>query len=160
VSDARWLEVDDDVRSSIKHFANAVAIFGEGVSSGDDLPSYTSRMAFMQAMQAGKDESSSVKTRALDGRQPRRGQFPNRRGGFLDRLRRNTKLDGFAQPHEHPIRARGAHDRGKIRAAPDAHPNRGARESLAQAPHRVANARRPAMIEINQADRVESFRVG
>ena len=43
MSDARWLEIDDDVASAIKHFKNAVAIRENGLSPGDDLPSYTGR---------------------------------------------------------------------------------------------------------------------
>ncbi|RBP09242.1 hypothetical protein DFR50_12279 [Roseiarcus fermentans] len=53
MTDARWLEVDDDIESSAKHFRNAAALFDEGLSAADDLPSYKGRMAFMQAMQAG-----------------------------------------------------------------------------------------------------------
>jgi len=53
MTDARWLEVDDDLKSAEEHFRNAVALFDEGLSAGRDLQSYKGRMAFMQAMQAG-----------------------------------------------------------------------------------------------------------
>ena len=66
MSDARWLEVDDDIQSSTKHFGNAVAIFDEGVSSGDDLPSYKARMAFMQAMQTGYTSLEGAFERILE----------------------------------------------------------------------------------------------
>jgi hypothetical protein len=53
MSDARWLDVQDDLTSAIRHFSNAVAIHAEGLSTEADLQAYKGRMAFMQAMQAG-----------------------------------------------------------------------------------------------------------
>jgi hypothetical protein len=53
MSDARWLDVQDDVASAIRHFGNAIAIHAEGLSGDVNLQAYKGRMAFMQAMQAG-----------------------------------------------------------------------------------------------------------
>ncbi|MBC8129228.1 MAG: hypothetical protein H7Y08_02765 [Rhizobiaceae bacterium] len=53
MSDARWLDVADDVGSAVHHFTMAVRIFELGEMDGDDLDAYRNRMAFMQAMQSG-----------------------------------------------------------------------------------------------------------
>jgi len=66
VSDARWLEVDDDIRSAVKHLGNAVAIFDRGISSDDELSSYVGRMAFLQAMQAGYTSLEGAFERILE----------------------------------------------------------------------------------------------
>jgi hypothetical protein len=66
VTDARWLEVQDDVSSAVKHFRNAVAIEAQGLSGADDLPSYVGRMAFLQAMQAGYTSLEAVFERILE----------------------------------------------------------------------------------------------
>lgn len=66
MSDARWLEIDDDLASAVRHFRNAVAIRENGLSPGDDLPSYIARMAFMQAMQAGYTSLEGAFERILE----------------------------------------------------------------------------------------------
>jgi hypothetical protein len=66
MSDARWLEIDDDLASAVKHFKNAVAIGENGLSPGDDLPSHTGRMDFMQAMQAGSTSLEGAFERILE----------------------------------------------------------------------------------------------
>jgi hypothetical protein len=66
MTDARWLEVEDDVDSSVNHFRNAAALFDEGLSVADDLQSYKGRMAFMQAMQAGYTSLEGAFERILE----------------------------------------------------------------------------------------------
>lgn len=53
MSDARWIEVFDDMRWAREHFTRALEIHGAGGFEGEALDAYKSRMALMQAMQAG-----------------------------------------------------------------------------------------------------------
>lgn len=70
MSDARWIEIDEDVASCVRHLGRAVEIFAQGGLSGEDLASYKNRMAFMQAMQAGHTslESALERIRLLRAR--------------------------------------------------------------------------------------------
>ena len=60
MSDARWIEIDEDVASGVRHLGRAVEIFAQGGLAGEDLASSTNRMAFMQAMQAGHTSLESA----------------------------------------------------------------------------------------------------
>ena len=51
MSDARWIDVGDDVASAAHHFSMAVRLRDIGGMEGDGLETYRNRMAFMQAMQ-------------------------------------------------------------------------------------------------------------
>jgi hypothetical protein len=53
MSDARWVDVEDDISSSVQHFSRSVEIFERNGFLGDDLSAYMARMALMQAMQSG-----------------------------------------------------------------------------------------------------------
>lgn len=53
MSDARWIEVFDDMNWAATHFSRAAEIFELGGFEGKTLEAYKARMAFMQAMQAG-----------------------------------------------------------------------------------------------------------
>lgn len=53
MSDARWVDVEDDISSSVQHFSRSVEIFERNGFMGDDLSAYMARMALMQAMQSG-----------------------------------------------------------------------------------------------------------
>jgi hypothetical protein len=64
--DARWLDIEDDLASSTKHFRNAIAIYQEGLAADDSLPAYKGRMAFMQAMQAGYTSMETAFERMLE----------------------------------------------------------------------------------------------
>jgi len=66
MSDARWLEVEDDIASAARHFCNAAALYDEGLSLEDDLASYKGRMAFLQAMQAGNTSLEGAFERILE----------------------------------------------------------------------------------------------
>lgn len=66
MTDARWLEVHDDIDSAVRHFRNAVAIETQGLSAADDLPAYIGRMAFLQAMQAGYTSLEGALERILE----------------------------------------------------------------------------------------------
>ncbi|MGO9742072.1 MAG: hypothetical protein ACLPN5_11265 [Roseiarcus sp.] len=66
MSDARWLEVEDDVASAVRHFRNGSALYDEGLSVADDLASYKGRMAFLQAMQAAYTSLEGAFERILE----------------------------------------------------------------------------------------------
>lgn len=66
MSDARWIEIDEDVASCVRHLGRGVEIFAQGGLAGEDLASYKNRMAFMQAMQAGHTSLESAIERILD----------------------------------------------------------------------------------------------
>lgn len=53
MTDARWSDIDDDLRRSLKHFRAAIQIYKAGDLEGETLESYKSRMALMQAMASG-----------------------------------------------------------------------------------------------------------
>ena len=65
MSDARWIEVEADVGSAVEHFSRAVEIFEAGGLDGFDLESYKSRMALLQAMQAGHTSLEAALERLL-----------------------------------------------------------------------------------------------
>ncbi len=65
MSDARWLDVADDVAEAALHFRNAVALHGSGRYGAGDLDSYRDGMALMHALQAGHTSAEQALTRIL-----------------------------------------------------------------------------------------------
>ena len=68
MSDARWIEILDDVAWSVEHFSRAVEIDRAGGFEGDHLEAYKARMALMQAMQAGHTSLEAALERSECGR--------------------------------------------------------------------------------------------
>lgn len=66
MSDARWLDVDDDIKVAVGHFSRSVQIFERGGFDGKDLPAYMARMALMQSMQSGYTSLESALERILE----------------------------------------------------------------------------------------------
>ncbi len=66
MSDARWLDIEAAVASSIEHFSRAVEIFGRGNMQGMDTDAYLARMGFMHAMQAAHTSLEASLLRILD----------------------------------------------------------------------------------------------
>jgi hypothetical protein len=66
MSDARWFDVEEDVKSAVGHFSKSVRIFELGGFDGRDLPAYIARMALMQSMQAGYTSLESAFERILE----------------------------------------------------------------------------------------------
>ena len=66
MSDARWFDVDDDLKSAGGHFSRAGEIFDRGGFSGTELPAYMARMALMQAMQTGYTSLEAALERILE----------------------------------------------------------------------------------------------
>lgn len=53
VKDARWLEVDADIGSAVRHFEQSVALFRKGGFDEPGLAGYQASMALMHALQSG-----------------------------------------------------------------------------------------------------------
>lgn len=66
MSDARWLDVEDDLASAITHFSRSVEIFERNGFAGEDLQAYMSRMSLMQAMQSGYTALETALERILE----------------------------------------------------------------------------------------------
>lgn len=65
VSDARWLEVEDDLASAADHFGKAVELFGRGGFDADDISGYAARMAFLHSMFSAHTSLESGLNRTL-----------------------------------------------------------------------------------------------
>ena len=66
MNDARWLDVDDDLASAIRHFSRSVEIFERNGFAGDDLRPYMARMALLQAMQSAYTSLEAAFERILE----------------------------------------------------------------------------------------------
>ncbi|MGN6549901.1 MAG: hypothetical protein ACTHJ3_08425 [Pararhizobium sp.] len=88
MTDARWLDVDDDLTSAIGHFGRSVEIFERGGFSGTDLQSYMARMALMQAMQSGYTSLEGAFERILELLGEEKPTGPNYHADLLRRLSR------------------------------------------------------------------------
>jgi hypothetical protein len=64
--DARWLEIFDDMSWAVAHFSRALELHAAGGFEGDSLEAYKSKMALMQAMQAGHTSLESGLERILE----------------------------------------------------------------------------------------------
>lgn len=65
MSDARWTDVEEDLRSSVTHFRMAVALHERGGFLGAALDAYAARMAFMHAMQSGHSSIEAAFVRVM-----------------------------------------------------------------------------------------------
>jgi hypothetical protein len=66
VSDARWFEIEADIRASVGHFGHAGAIYRTRAAEEAELDAYKTQMAFMHAMQAGHTSFEKALLRILD----------------------------------------------------------------------------------------------
>jgi hypothetical protein len=66
LSDARWIDIADDIRWAVHHFAMAVRLFEIGGMDGEEIEAYRNRMAFMQAMQSAYTSLEGGLERILD----------------------------------------------------------------------------------------------
>lgn len=65
MSDARWTDVDDDLRAAVTHFRLANDLYQRGGFLGDGLEAYAAKMAFMHAMQSGHTSMEAAFVRVL-----------------------------------------------------------------------------------------------
>ncbi len=66
MTDARWIEVEDDFAKAAFHFRNAAALHAEGGYEDEGLAGYRTVMAMMHAMQSGYTSLESGLIRVLD----------------------------------------------------------------------------------------------
>ena len=65
MSDARWIEIEDDLDAACRHFGNAGRLFEDGGFEAEDLAGYRARMALLHAMQAGHTSLEAALKRIL-----------------------------------------------------------------------------------------------
>lgn len=65
MSDARWLDVEDDVGAATAHFRNACALYRNRAPHGDSLSEYRDAMALMHALQSAHTSAESALLRVL-----------------------------------------------------------------------------------------------
>ncbi len=66
MSDARWIEVEDDLTGAAEHFERAVALYEAGGFDAPGLDGYRAEMAFMHAMQAAHTSLENGLLRILE----------------------------------------------------------------------------------------------
>lgn len=66
MTDARWIDVDDDIAAAVRHFHNAGRLFDAGGFDDGDLDGYRARMALQHAMQAAHTSLEAALTGILD----------------------------------------------------------------------------------------------
>ena len=65
MSDARWLEVEDDLASAADHFRKSAELFRRGGFDADDNSGYAARMAFLHSMFSAHTSLESGLNRTL-----------------------------------------------------------------------------------------------
>jgi hypothetical protein len=98
VSDARWIEIDDDIEAACRHFGNAGRLFDEGGFDAQDLAGYRARMALLHAMQAGHTslEAGLKRILALLGEEVPTGEQSH--ADLIRRVSRPVARPGLARP--------------------------------------------------------------
>lgn len=98
MTDARWIEVLDDVDSACRHFGNAALLYDEGGFHADDLASYKARMALLHAMQSAHSSVEGALKRILEilGEEPPVGEQSH--ANLVKRVSREITTAGHARP--------------------------------------------------------------
>lgn len=98
MSDARWIEVDDELESACRHFDNAAKIYDEGGFDSPALAGYKMRMALLHAMQSAHTSLEAALKRILGilGE-----ELPSGDQAHADLIRRVAKIV-TAPGHERP----------------------------------------------------------
>lgn len=65
MSDARWIETDDDFVNAVDHFSKATELFARGGFDAPGLDGYAARMAFLHSMQSAHTSLESGLNRIL-----------------------------------------------------------------------------------------------
>jgi hypothetical protein len=66
MTDARWIEVEDDLDSACRHFHNAARLYDDGGFDAGDLVGYRARMALLHAMQSAHVSLEGALKRILE----------------------------------------------------------------------------------------------
>jgi hypothetical protein len=107
VSDGRWFEVDRDIDAAVRHFRQAVALYGEGGFDASGLAGYRATMAIMHALQSVHTSLESALVRILEmlGEEPPLGENWHR-----DLIKRVAAARPLARPAVLPERLAKAAD--------------------------------------------------
>jgi uncharacterized protein YutE (UPF0331/DUF86 family) len=65
MSDAQWLDVEEDISTAVQHFANALVLRQTGQFDSDGIEAYRDRMALMHAMQSAHTSAEAALLRIL-----------------------------------------------------------------------------------------------
>jgi hypothetical protein len=65
MSDGRWIDVDADIANAIRHFGNAVEIYGRGGLDDPGLEGYERSAAFQFAVQSGYTAAEAAMERIM-----------------------------------------------------------------------------------------------
>jgi exonuclease VII small subunit len=145
MTDARWIEVEDDLESACNHFANGAQLYGQGGFNADGLAGYQARMALLPAMQSGHTSLEGALKRILEilGEEAPTGEQPH--ADLVKRVSRVVDTPGHVRPavltpevardvrESRRFRHRATHDYdnfGPIRAVPSIEAARRLAESL------------------------------
>jgi hypothetical protein len=66
VSDARWFDIDADVRASVDHFRHSVELHAQGGFDAPGLEGYKAQMALMHSLQSGHTSLEGALVRILE----------------------------------------------------------------------------------------------
>lgn len=66
MTDARWIDVLDDMTAAVRHFSAAGRIFGADAMTGEAWEAYVHQMAFLHAMESGYSALEAGLERILD----------------------------------------------------------------------------------------------
>jgi hypothetical protein len=98
VTDARWIDVEDDVAAAACHFHNAGRLFDAGGFDDDDLKGYRARMALQHAMQAAHTSLEAALTRILDILGEDAPTGPSSHADFVRRVAKSLDLPDRKRP--------------------------------------------------------------
>jgi hypothetical protein len=98
MTDARWIEVDDDLDSACRHFGNAARLYDEGGFEADELAGYRARMALLHAMQSAHASLESALKRVLEilGEEAPTGEQSH--ADLVRRVSRAVETPGHVRP--------------------------------------------------------------
>lgn len=98
MTDARWIEVEDDLNSACRHFGNAAQLYDEGGFDADDITGYRATMAFLHAMQSAHNSLEGALRRILEilGEEVPVGE--NSHADLVRRVSREVKTPGHVRP--------------------------------------------------------------
>ncbi|MCJ2022882.1 hypothetical protein [Methylobacterium sp. J-067] len=98
MTDARWLDVEDDLGAAIRHFGNAARLYEAGGFDAPDLDGYRARMGLQHAMQAGHTSLEGALHRILDILGEDGPTGPNSHADLIRRVSRPVSLPDRSGP--------------------------------------------------------------
>ncbi len=98
MTDARWVEVEDDLASACKHFRNAAELYDEGGFEDEGLNGYRSTMALQHAMQAAHTSLEGALKRILEILGEEVPSGANSHSDLIKRVTRSLSVEGHERP--------------------------------------------------------------